>query len=126
MPEGTEMWEGMSVPLVGESEIKADTTTNDILTITGSSGHSADFLVLQTYAGVEKFVVDISGNVTANNVSGVNILASGFVGTKNNGTTAPTTSHVTSDGGLMVATVSGTVRLYFRVGGTVYYCNKDG
>jgi len=116
MAEGNEMWEGMSVPLVGESEIKADTTTNDILTITGSSGHSADFLVLQTYAGVEKFVVDISGNVTAAG----NILPTGFVATSHNGTVEPTTAHITTIGGLMLATVSGTIRLYARVGGTCY------
>jgi hypothetical protein len=122
MGVGTESWEGQAVPLVGESEIKADTIGNDILTLTGASGHTADFLVCRLYAGTEKFSVDISGNV----VAAGNILPSGFVATKNNSTTEPTTTHITTDGGLMVATVSGTVRLYFRVGGTVYYVNKDG
>jgi len=122
MPEGTEFWEGQALPSVGETEIKADTTTNDVLTITGSSGHTADFLVCQTYAGTEMFYVDISGNI----YPAGNVLPTGFVATKNNGTVAPTTSHITTDGGLMVATVSGSVRLYFRVGGTVYYVNKDG
>ena len=126
-PVGNESWEGRALPIEGEAEIAANTTTNDVFTITGSDGHTADFLVCRLYAGTEMFYVDISGNVVASgNISGVNLVASGFVATKDNGTVTPDTDAITSNGGLMVAAVSGTVRLYFRQNGTVKYINTDG
>jgi len=121
-PVGNESWEGRALPIEGEAEIAANTTTNDVFTITGSDGHTADFLVCRLYAGTEMFYVDISGNVVASG----NLVASGFVATKDNGTVTPDTDAITSNGGLMVAAVSGTVRLYFRQNGTVKYINADG
>src|SRR5512139_4182614 len=66
MAEGTKTYKGLAVPLFGESEIIAKNDTPDILTITGySTDQDGDFLVCQSSAGTEKFVVDASGNVTA-------------------------------------------------------------
>lgn len=66
MAEGNSNFQGLAVPLYGNSEIKAVGDTYDILTITGySTDQAGDFLVAQTSAGTEKFVVDVSGNVTA-------------------------------------------------------------
>jgi len=64
MAEGNKTFEGLAVPLYGESEVQAQTAANDILTLTGASGHSGDFLVCQNSSGSELAVIDISGNVT--------------------------------------------------------------
>jgi hypothetical protein len=63
MAEGTKTYEGLAVPLLGESEIKAQSTTADIVTLTGASGGTGDPIVFQTYAGTEAFVVEDGGNV---------------------------------------------------------------
>jgi len=65
MATGTNTFLGKAVPLNGESNIVAETAANDILTLTGASSHSGDFIVCETSAGSEVFVVDVSGNITA-------------------------------------------------------------
>ena len=65
MATGTSTYMGLAVPLFGEAQITSTTAANDILTITGVSAHSGDFLVCEISDGTEKFVVDVSGNVTA-------------------------------------------------------------
>ena len=64
MAEGTSSYMGLAVALLGESEVQGQTAATDILTITGSSGHTGDFLVCQDSSGSELAVIDISGNVT--------------------------------------------------------------
>jgi hypothetical protein len=64
MPEGTTTYDGLAVPLSGESEIVATTAANDILTLTGATSHTGDFLVCQNSTGTELAVVDVSGNIT--------------------------------------------------------------
>ncbi|GAG08143.1 unnamed protein product, partial [marine sediment metagenome] len=64
MAEGTQSYMGLAVPLLGESEIVAQTAATDILTITGAGSHTGDFLVCQNSAGSELAVIDISGNIT--------------------------------------------------------------
>ena len=63
MTEGTKTFEGLAVPLYDESEIQQQTVATDILTITGGASQTGDFLVLQTSAGAELFVVSAAGNV---------------------------------------------------------------
>ncbi len=111
MTVGTTTWEGEGVPRKGESEIVQQSASVDIITITGASSQTGDFLVCRNNSGTEKLYVDASGNV----------VASGFVAVKDNATTEPTTSNITADGGIMVAKVNNTVRLYFRQNGTVHY-----
>ncbi len=53
MAEGNNTFEGLAVPLFGESEIQQQTSTTDILTLTGASGMAADFLVCQDSSGNE-------------------------------------------------------------------------
>jgi hypothetical protein len=66
MAEGSNSFMGLALPLTGNSEITAKDDTYDIVTITGySTNQAGDFIVAQTSAGTEKFVVDASGNVTA-------------------------------------------------------------
>lgn len=66
MAEGSSQYKGMAVPLVGNSEIKGSGDTYDVVTITGySTNQTGDFLVCQSSAGSEVFVVDVNGNVTA-------------------------------------------------------------
>lgn len=65
MAEGSNEYKGLAVPLRGNSNIQGVNDTYDVLTITGyTTNQTGDFLVAQTSAGVEKFVVDVSGNVT--------------------------------------------------------------
>ena len=64
MAEGTKSYMGLAVALHGESEIEAQTAAADILTLTGASSHTGDFLVCQNSAGSELAVIDISGNIT--------------------------------------------------------------
>lgn len=119
MAEGTNTYEGLGVPLLPADgfEVKQQTASSstDIMTLTGASGGTGDFVVCQNSSGTEKLSVDSNGNV----------VAAGFVAVKDNGVSAPTTSDITSNGGLMVAN-PGTVRLYFRQNGTVYYIDRDG
>lgn len=76
MAEGTKTYQGLAVPLFGESEIIAKSDTPDIITITGyTTDQAGDFLVCQTSAGTEKFVVSAAGNVTV----GGTLAASGSV-----------------------------------------------
>lgn len=57
MTEGTSTFNGLGVPLLGESEIAQQTAATDILTITGASSQAGDFLVMQDASGNELFVV---------------------------------------------------------------------
>jgi hypothetical protein len=61
MAEGTCTFKGLAVPLFGESEIKQTTLGKDIITLTGAAGQTGDFLVCQSSAGAEKWVVDSTG-----------------------------------------------------------------
>lgn len=64
MAVGTRTYEGMAVPLKGESKITQETAATDILTIEGAASQAGDFLVCRTSAAAEKFVVDKDGDVT--------------------------------------------------------------
>ena len=65
MAEGKDTYNGLAVPLFGDFEIKQRTAATDVMTITGATSQSGDFIVCQIAAGTEVFVVDVSGNVTA-------------------------------------------------------------
>ena len=64
MAEGTTTYDGLAVPLSGESEITQTTLGTDILTLTGVASQTGDFLVCQNSAGTEVFVVDVNGALT--------------------------------------------------------------
>ena len=53
MAEGTSTFKGLAVPLSGESEIKQITAATDMLTLTGATSMSGDFLVMQDVDGTE-------------------------------------------------------------------------
>jgi hypothetical protein len=61
MTEGTSTFQGLGVPLFGESEIQQQTAATDLLTLTGAASMSGDFLVLQNSSGAELLVVSASG-----------------------------------------------------------------
>lgn len=65
MAEGTSTYDGLAVPLSGESEITQTTLGNDILTLTGTTSQTGDFLVCQDVDGTENFVVSSSGLITS-------------------------------------------------------------
>ena len=61
MTTGTNTYEGLAVPLLGESELVQGTLGTDVLTITGAASQTGDFLVLRDSSSSEKFVVDVDG-----------------------------------------------------------------
>ena len=65
MAEGNSTYDGLAIPLSGEYEQTQTTVGNDMVTLTGKSGMTGDFLVCQTSAGVETFVVGVSGSLSA-------------------------------------------------------------
>lgn len=65
MAEGTSTYDGLAVPLSGESEITQTTVGNDILTLTGAGSQTGDFLVCQTNTGTENLVISSSGLITS-------------------------------------------------------------
>ena len=64
MAEGTSTFEGLSLPRLGEYEQEQQNPTLDMVTLTGSTGQTGDFMVAQDSDGTEVFVLSSSGNVT--------------------------------------------------------------
>lgn len=81
MAVGSDGYQGLAVPLFGESEIVQQNSGNDILTITRSSGNTDDFLVMRDSGGQEYFVVYSNGRLALPNFA----------------TTAPTTGLTKGD-----------------------------
>jgi hypothetical protein len=100
MPEGTNTWKGLAVPLNGESEIEQIAAANDILTLTGASSQTGDFLVMQNSSGTELLYVDASGNLTTSGK-----VATPFVSLGSTYTVAPTTGLTKGD---IFAVIKGT------------------
>lgn len=63
MATGTSTYMGLAVPLYGEAQIQGVTAANDILTITGVSAQTGDYLVLEDSSGNEDFVVGPTGMI---------------------------------------------------------------
>jgi hypothetical protein len=63
MAEGKDSYRSLMVPLLGDFEIKAQTVATDIVSITGASGQTGDFIVCQSVTGTEAFVVEDSGRM---------------------------------------------------------------
>ncbi len=63
MAEGTTTYDGLAVPLYGEAEIQAQSTTLDVLTLTGASGSTGDFLICQDSSGTELVQIQDDGRV---------------------------------------------------------------
>jgi hypothetical protein len=119
MAEGNKTFMGLAVPLNGECEITQITAATDILTLTGNGSMSGDFIVGQTSAGTEKFVVDANGKITA--AGGVAISSGKFLNLPV-ATTAITTGLVAGD--MYLLKVSTAVQLGICIsaaGNTCYY-----
>ena len=79
MAEGKSTYEGLAAPLYGEYEQTQTTVGNDMVTLTGKASMTGDFIVCQTSAGVETFVVgslgEMSLDVSATTmVAGLNVV----------------------------------------------------
>jgi hypothetical protein len=72
MTVGTRTYEGLAVPLKGESKIKQAQSANDVLTIEGAASQTGDFIVLRTSAGTEKFSVEVDGDVVVAGTGTIN------------------------------------------------------
>ena len=90
MAEGSKTYNGLAVPLFGESEIKQQALASDILTLTGAASQSGDFIVAQGSTGTEYFVVSSSGLVTAAGLAltGASTVTGGTLGFTISSTTA--------------------------------------
>ena len=64
MAEGIGTFEGTGLPLLGEYEQQQQDPTLDMVTMTGSTGQTGDFLVCQDSDGSEVFAISSSGLVT--------------------------------------------------------------
>src|SRR3990172_1841376 len=60
MAEGNKTFEGLAVPLLGESEIQQQTAATDILTLTGAASQTGDFLVLQNSTGADAVEISVT------------------------------------------------------------------
>lgn len=63
MATGTSTYMGLAVPLYGEAQIQGVTAANDVLTITGVSAQTGDYLVLEDSSGNEDFVIGSTGMI---------------------------------------------------------------
>lgn len=62
MAEGTSTFEGLSLPRLGEYEQVQQTVATDMVTLTGGTSMTGDFIVCQNSTGAELFVVDSDGS----------------------------------------------------------------
>jgi ABC-type arginine transport system permease subunit len=128
MTVGTSTYMGLAMPLLGEAEMVQSALATDILTITGATSQSGDFLVCRVVGGTEKFSVDVSGNVIAAGTLAATGAITGayFINTLQGGTAALTTANLPTAGAFGFAVVSTTSRIYIRQGTTVTYFSADG
>ena len=63
MATGNLTYMGLAVPLYGEAQITGVTAANDVLTITGVSAQTGDYLVLEDSSGNEDFVIGSTGMI---------------------------------------------------------------
>lgn len=82
MATGTNTFESLAVPLLGESEIEQQTAATDILTITGAGSQTGDFVVLRNSSETELAFFDSNGSLNYPGIAGANgiILGKGTVG----------------------------------------------
>jgi len=78
MAEGTKTYDGLAVPLLGESEIQQQTAATDVLTITGAASMSGDYVVLQDSDGNEEIVFRGLSS-SANNAIHISVRSTGAV-----------------------------------------------
>ena len=78
MAEGTKTYDGLAVPLLGESEITQQTAATDVLTITGAASMTGDYVVLQDSDGVEEIVFRGLSS-SANNAIHISVRSTGAV-----------------------------------------------
>ena len=106
MAPGDKTFKGLAVPLNGESEIKQITLGTDILTITGVTSQTGDFLVLRNSSNTEQFVVNVDGDITT--LGSLSMAAGQYIKLAAV-TTAPTTG--LTDGDLFIAMAAGTPQI---------------
>ncbi len=88
MPTGDKSYMGLALPLNGEAEMRQVVSGNDLLTLTGVTGNSGSFFVIQDNSGTDIFKVESSGDVS---MPAGNYLNMGLV------TSAPTTGLTKGD-----------------------------
>lgn len=102
MTEGTNTFNGLGVPLYGEYEQKQQTAANDMVSLTGASSQTGDFLVCQSSAGSEVFVVDVNGGIQSATLTVTGIATLDFAAA-NTGTATYAVSGLTSSDVVVVA-----------------------
>ena len=77
MAEGKDTYLGLAVPLQGNFEITGESTTLDIMTLTGAASGTGDFIVCQSQNGTEVFVVEDDGKMTVGG-EGITVTSGGL------------------------------------------------
>ena len=93
MTVGDRTFKGLAVPLSGEFELTQTTIGTDLMTMTGKSGMTGDFLVLRNSSLTELLAIDANGAFEGLVVSG----SSKGVGFSSIATTAATTGITKGD-----------------------------
>jgi hypothetical protein len=110
MAEGNDTYKGLAQPLTGNFEQYGISTTEDMMTLTQVSGASGDFIVCQTSAGTEVFVVTVAGAMTVAGEltlsAGATIPAAQYLNWAATVSTAPTTGLEKGDMMLIFSTSS--------------------
>lgn len=63
MAVGKDTYASLAVPLNGDFEMKQRTAATDVMTMTGASGQTGDFIVARNSSNVEQFYVKPDGKI---------------------------------------------------------------
>jgi len=125
MATGTDAYKGLAVPLFGDFNIKQRTAATDMMTLTGITAQSGDFMVCEDSAGNELVVVKETGDVQLR--AGDVIVADGYYFRYSSPvTTAPVTGLTKGD--FFIAMSSSTPQIgicYSTAGKSLRYITAD-
>lgn len=77
MATGTDSFGGMGMPIVGNVTLTSETAGDDVLTITGASSQTGDFMVMETSGGTERVWINADGCIYSR---GATVTATAYLG----------------------------------------------
>ena len=124
MATGSDTFEGLAVPLHGDSQITQRTAATDILTIQGAASQTGDFLVGRNSSETEKFSITSDGEGKFE--GGLAIISSKYLRFSTPVTTPPVTG--LTEGDLFVGMGSSTPQIgicYSTAANSLRYITAD-
>ena len=125
MPEGVMTYDGLAAPLYGEYEQTQQTAATDMVTFTGASSQSGDFLVMQTSAGTERVWINADGCIYTR---GASVTDDAYVGLDARGVVDAASDgewHATIGGRLTTAQVHDGGTQEYALYGAVYHTGTN-